>query len=77
MMSKQTFEMLRAGLDLRPWIVIGGLHDGRKVKVSNPHLCEWQMIPIVGKGIEYIVYRIDHDNHVLEYDLEKNNGAAW
>ncbi len=71
-MTPETFEALRSGLDKRPWIVVGGPLDGKKIGPRpDMHICETMTIPIVdGKalgGIRYLMHKIDHDGHVLEF----------
>lgn len=75
-MTPETFESLRTGSDQRFWLVIGGPHDRDKIPpYRDAHLCIWRAISRWKDGaIEYVVYRIDHDNHVLEFDPEKNPG---
>lgn len=75
-MTPETFESLRTGSDQRFWLVIGGPHDGLQVKpFADAHFCIWRSIPRMKNWhIERIVYLIDHDNHVLEFDPEKNPG---
>lgn len=72
-MNRETFETLRAGTDPRPWLVIGGPHDGKRIKpFENAHLTVSRLIPSVNyalpSGIDWAVYRIDHDGHVLEFE---------
>lgn len=77
-MTPETFEALRTGSDKRHWLVIGGPHDRERIApYRDAHLCLWRMIPRQKNGsieIEYVVYRIDHDNHILEFDPAKNLG---
>lgn len=71
-MTPETFESLRSGTDKRPWIVVGGPLDGKKVDPRpDMHICLTMKIPIVDYksdgGIRYLMHEIDHDGHVLEF----------
>ena len=67
-MNRETFDALRTGTDTRPWLVIGGPCDGKKIAViENAHLLKWWMIPVIRNGVEFILHQIDHDGHVLEF----------
>lgn len=71
-MKHETYKTLRAGLDKRPWLVIGGPHDGLGILLNDAHLCEQCVIPkLVSGGFQWVIYRVDHDGHCLEYVSEQ------
>jgi hypothetical protein len=68
----ETYQALRAGLDTRPWLVLGGPLDGLQVRhFDYAHLCMFMSVPYVRHGIiQFAVHDINHDDHLLEFNSE-------
>jgi len=73
-MKRETFEALRNGTDKRPWLVLGGPFDGKRVDLSGDvHLCERWAFPRINENnpfdVEKVIYNIHHDDHLLVYEF--------